>query len=62
MLFVLSFLVFVLLAAGLSFAGMKLYVKPKEALERVAGAGLDSHEDSMVHPSLVFHDFVKRLR
>jgi tight adherence protein C len=61
MLFVLSFLVFVLLAAGLSFAGMKLYVKPKEALERVAGAGLDSHEDSMVHPSLVFHDLVKRL-
>jgi hypothetical protein len=28
-----------LLRSGLSYAGMRLYVKPKEALERVAGAG-----------------------
>src|SRR5260370_31686147 len=56
-----SFLIFLLFAAGLSFAGMKLYVKPKEAIERVAGTGLEGHEGAPVHPSLVFHDIVKRL-
>jgi tight adherence protein C len=56
-----SFLIFLLFAAGLSFAGMKLYVKPKEAIERVAGTGMEGHESAPVHPSLVFHDIVKRL-
>src|ERR1700687_2331884 len=56
-----SFLIFIAFAAGISFAGMKLYVKPKEAMERVAGAGLDSHDSSPAPPSLVFHDLVKRL-
>jgi tight adherence protein C len=56
-----SFLIFLLFAAGMSFAGMKLYVKPKEAIERVAGTGLEGHEGAPVHPSLVFHDIVKRL-
>jgi len=56
-----SFLIFLLFAAGLSFAGMKLYVKPKEALERVAGTGLETGDSAPVHPSLVFHDMVKRL-
>lgn len=55
-----SFFIFIIFAAGLSFAGVKLYVKPKEAMERVAGAELDSH-DTPVHPSLIFHDLVKRL-
>src|SRR5690242_12890522 len=57
----LSFFIFILFAAGLSYAGVKLYVKPKEALERVAGTELDSHAGSPVHPSLIFHDLVKRL-
>src|SRR5580692_1433755 len=56
-----SFLIFLLFAAGLSFAGMKLYVKPKEAIERVAGTALEGHDAAPVHPSLVFHDMVKRL-
>src|SRR5215469_17000893 len=56
-----SFLIFVLLAAGLSFAGMKLYVKPREAMERVAGTGVSHHEATPLHPSLIFHDIVKRL-
>jgi tight adherence protein C len=40
---------------------MKLYVKPKEAIERVAGTGLEGHDGAPTHPSLVFHDMVKRL-
>ena len=53
--------VFVLCAAGLSYAGIKLYVKPKEAIERVAGTGMHAQDAAPVHPSLVFHDIVKRL-
>jgi tight adherence protein C len=56
-----SCLLFVLLAAGMSLAGMKLYVKPKEAMERVAGTGISQHEVTPRHPSLVFHDIMKRL-
>ena len=40
---------------------MKLWVKPKEAMERVAGTGISQHEATPRHPSLVFHDIVKRL-
>jgi len=53
--------VFVLFAAGLSYAGMRLYVKPKEAIERVAGTGGRGQESAPIHPSLIFHDIVKRL-
>src|SRR5262252_4138206 len=60
-LFFFSFLIFVFLAFGLSFAGMKLYVKPKEAMERVAGTAISHSESSPAHPSLIFHDIVKRL-
>jgi len=56
-----ALLIFIVFAGGLSFAGMKLYVKPKEAIERVAGAGLDTGDPTPVHPSLIFHDLVKRL-
>src|ERR1700693_1877923 len=56
-----SLLIFLLFAAGFSYAGMRLYVKPKEAIERVAGTGLGMHETESLHPSLVFHDIVKRL-
>jgi len=55
-----AFAVFVLCAAGLSYAGTKLYVKPKEAIERIAGTGT-REESAPVHPSLIFHDIVKRL-
>ena len=61
MLLLFSFVVFVLFAAGLSFAGVKMYVKPKEAIERVAGTGMSTHDSAPVHPSLLFHDLVKRL-
>jgi len=55
-----TLLIFIAVVAGLSLAGMRLYVKPKEAMERVAGTGTD-HDAPPVHPSLVFHDIVKRL-
>jgi tight adherence protein C len=45
----------------LSLAGMKLYVRPKEALERVAGSNVEQVEIAPSHPSLVFHDLIKKL-
>jgi tight adherence protein C len=56
-----SCVLFLLLAVALSLAGMKLYVRPKEAMERVAGIAGDASESAPVHPSLVFHDMIKRL-
>src|SRR5271156_6396697 len=56
-----SFVIFLLFAAGLSFAGVKLYVKPKEAIERVAGTGMAAHDSAPIHPSLLFQQLVNRL-
>ncbi len=48
------------LALAVAFAGMKLYVKPKEAIERVVG-GIEQTENMPAHPSLALHDLVKKL-
>ncbi len=55
-----AMLIFIAVVAGISAAGMRLYVKPKEAMERVAGTSTDN-DAPPIHPSLVFHDIVKRL-
>jgi tight adherence protein C len=51
------FFVIVAVGAGL---GLKLYVRPKEALERVTGS-IDADLPMAPHPSLAIHDLVKRL-
>lgn len=53
-------LIFLVIAAALSAAGLKMYVRPKEAMERVAG-GVEQPEEAPIHPSLVFHEIVKKL-
>lgn len=53
-------IIFLTVVAGASAIGMKLYVRPKEALERVAGT-FDGPETTPSHPSLAFHDVIKRL-
>jgi tight adherence protein C len=39
---------------------MKLYVRPKEAMERVVG-GIEPSEQMPAHPSLALHDMIKKL-
>src|SRR5580704_17663338 len=56
----LAFLVFIAVVALVSMAGMKIYVRPKEAMERVAG-GIDPAEHTPAHPSLAIHELIKRL-
>ncbi len=53
-------LVFIALALTISAVGMRLYVRPKEAMERVA-AGTDVEDEMPAHPSLAFHELVKKL-
>jgi tight adherence protein C len=40
--------------------GMKIYVRPKEAMDRVVG-GAQQADEIASHPSLAFHDVIKRL-
>ncbi|HEV1284064.1 MAG TPA: type II secretion system F family protein [Bryobacteraceae bacterium] len=60
MIIFLAFLVFVVVVGVVTFAGMKMYVRPKEAMERVAG-GIDPSDHVPVHPSLAIHELIKRL-
>lgn len=58
--FLLTILIFLGLALGAAMVGMKLYVRPKEAMERVVG-GIEQTETMPSHPSLAFHDLIKKL-
>jgi tight adherence protein C len=58
---IISCAVFLGVAILLSLVGMKLYVRPREAMERVAGTVAEHHDAPPVHPSLVFRDMVRRL-
>jgi tight adherence protein C len=53
-------ILFLCLVGGISAIGMKLYVRPKEAMDRVVG-GVAEHEIAPRHPSLAIHDLVKKL-
>src|SRR5437763_16195606 len=57
---VMTLLVFVRLAVAVALAGRKLYVRPKEAMERVVG-GIEHTEQMPAHPSLALHDMIKKL-
>jgi tight adherence protein C len=52
------FVVLVLLA---SLAGMKLWAQPKAAIERVTGATMNPREQMPAHPSLAFHEILKKI-
>ncbi|QOY89974.1 type II secretion system F family protein [Paludibaculum fermentans] len=58
---ILSFVVFLAVAIGIALLGMKLWLRPKEAIERVTGGGINSEEEIPTHPSLVFRDMLNRL-
>jgi len=60
MFLMLSIAVFLSVVAGGAALGLKLYVRPKEALERVTGT-FEAEQQMPSHPSLAFHDLIKRL-
>jgi tight adherence protein C len=53
-------LVFIVVMAAVVLVGTRMYVRPKEAMERVAG-GIDPSEHVPTHPSLAIHELIKRL-
>jgi tight adherence protein C len=55
-----SLLIFFGIAVVGAMLGMKVYVRPKEAMDRVVG-GVQAVEEFTSHPSLAFHDVIKRL-
>jgi len=56
-----AFIVFLTVAVAIAAAGLKMWVRPSEAIERVTGMETMVNDRIPVHPSLVFHDLVKRL-
>jgi tight adherence protein C len=56
-----SFVLFIAVAVGFSVLGTRLWVKPKEAIDRVTGASLQAPEETPVHPSLIFRSLLDRL-
>jgi tight adherence protein C len=56
-----SLTLFVVLALVLALAGMKLWAQPNAAIERVTGATINSREQMPAHPSLAFHEILKKI-
>jgi tight adherence protein C len=55
-----AFVLFVAVMLAGAAVGMKLWVRPKEAMERVVG-NLESGDVMPAHPSLAFHEIIKKL-
>jgi len=60
MFLLLTVIVFLSVVAGGAAIGLKMYVRPKEALERVTGT-FEPEQNMPSHPSLAFHDLIKRM-
>ena len=59
MVYIISFIMFLTVALVVSIIGMRTWVRPKEAIERVTG--VVEHPDHMpAHPSLVLRDLIKK--
>ncbi len=56
-----TFLIFLLVAVAGSLLGLRVWLRPKEAIERVTGLSTVSGEDTPAHPSLVLHELIKKL-
>jgi tight adherence protein C len=56
-----SLALFVVLVLVAALAGMKLWAQPKAAIERVTGATISPREQMPVHPSLAFHELLKKI-
>ncbi len=57
---ILGIALFIAVMAGTAFVGLRLYVKPTEAIERVKGVDLQ-HSEAPKHPSLLLRDFLLRM-
>jgi len=56
-----SVMLFLLISVAASAVAFKLYVRPKEAIERVIGRDNPVFTAQMPHPSLAMHELIKKL-
>jgi len=56
-----TILLFVVIMATITIVGLKVYIRPKEAMERVAGIAGSQREHIPPHPSLAFRELLQRL-
>ncbi len=61
MMILIAILLFVAITVAGAGIGMRMWVRPKEAIERVTGTVPVQMEEAPAHPSLVFHELVKKL-
>ena len=54
--FLITVLVFLAVAVAGSVVGVRFWVKPKEAIERVTGVSVIPQDEAPIHPSLIFRD------
>ena len=59
MIYLVSFVTFLTVALVVSIVGLRLWVRPKEAIERVTGV-VEHQEHVPAHPSLVLRDLIKK--
>lgn len=57
----LAAVLFIAITAVGTILGMRLWARPKEAVERVTSSGVELVDETPVHPSLVFRDMLNRL-
>jgi tight adherence protein C len=57
----LTIVIFAAIMGMVTLIGMKFYIRPKEAIERVAGVGVEQREHMPAHPSLAFRQLLQRL-
>lgn len=58
---IISFLLFVGIVIGITVLGLRVWVRPKEAIERVTSTAAEEQEEAPVHPSLVFRELLDKL-
>jgi len=60
---IVTFIVFVAVTALVATAGLRLWVRPKEAIDRVTGVGMMGvgEEQAPVHPSLALREVMEKL-
>ena len=56
-----SLVLFFVLVLAAALAGMKLWAQPRAAIERVTGATMGAPEQMSAHPSLAFHEILKKI-
>ena len=54
-----TIVIFVSIMGMVTLIGLKFYIRPKEAIERVTGVSVEQRENMPAHPSLAFRQILQ---